>query len=309
MDNKDLQVFLDLAQTLHFGRTAEQQYMSASTLSRVIQRIEQRAGLALLRRNNRSVALTPAGERFVHYARECLAAWRAFEQDMGLGADQLQGTVSLYCSVTASHSLLSTIFSGLRERQPGIEVELHTGDQALSLERVKDGGDDFAIAARPERLDRQLAFYTLATSQLCFIAPARDCAVRQKLAQLQGGDRLDWSALPWVVAERGESRRRLDLWFRAQKIKPSIYAQVSGHEAIVSMVALGCGVGLVPELVLTNSPVFDSIERIPAAYTQSFSGDAKFSGYANFEIGLCALQQRLQEPLMQAVWSNVQSAD
>ena len=302
MDNKDLHIFIDLAQSLHFGRTAAKHYVSPSTLSRVVQRMEQRAGVTLLQRNNRSVALSAAGERFLVYARECLAAWQDFESDMGLGRNSVQGTVSLYCSVTASHSLLSNIFEDLRERQPGIEVELHTGDQALSLARVKDRGDDFAIAARPEQLDRQLAFSTLATSRLLFIAPRRACVLKEKLARLLQAPALDWAQLSWVVAERGESRRRLDQWFRAQKIKPSIYAQVSGHEAIVSMVALGCGVGLVPELVLTNSPVFDSIEIIPDAYTQSFRD------YAEFEIGLCALQQRLHEPLMQAVWSNVQRA-
>ena len=68
------------------------------------------------------------------------------------------------------------------------------------------------------------------------------------------------------------------------------------------MVALGCGVGLVPELVLTSSPVFDSIQIIPSSFTDSFSA------YAEFEIGLCALQPRLSEPLMQAVWNDVQLA-
>jgi LysR family positive regulator for ilvC len=48
---------------------------------------------------------------------------------------------------------------------------------------------------------------------------------------------------------------RIELWFRRHKISnPSIYATVGGHEAMVSMVALGCGVALLPEVVLENSP-------------------------------------------------------
>ena len=37
-------------------------------------------------------------------------------------------------------------------------------------------------------------------------------------------------------------------------LNPMIYATVGGHEAMVSMVALGCGVALLPEVVLENSP-------------------------------------------------------
>jgi hypothetical protein len=42
------------------------------------------------------------------------------------------------------------------------------------------------------------------------------------------------------MADQGPVRRRIELWFRRQKISnPSIYATVGGHEAMVSMVALG----------------------------------------------------------------------
>lgn len=299
MDIKSLAVYADLAQTLHFGRTAEKHYMSPSTLSRLIQRLEDEASVSLFRRSNRKVSLTRAGERYLQFVRETLQAWQAFEGELGIGSEQLHGTVSLYCSVTASHSLLAGLFTDLHERQPGIEIKLHTGDQALSLHQLNEGGDDFAIATRPEKPDRQIAFKTLSSSKLIFIAPKNVCAVREKINRLEQGKAADWSQLPWIIAERGLARSRLDKWFRQQHIKPDIYAQVTGHEAIVSMVGLGCGVGVVPELVLTNSPVFDSIEILEDESTQAFLP------YAEFEIGLCALKQRLSEPLMQAVWDGV----
>ncbi|MBT8138450.1 MAG: HTH-type transcriptional activator IlvY [Gammaproteobacteria bacterium] len=298
MEIKELQIFIDLAQTLHFGRTAEKHFISAPALSRWVQRLEARVGVGLLQRNNRRVALTPAGQRYLQFARECLAAWQSFENDMGISVSNLTGSVSLFCSVTASHSLISGVLSGLRAAQPQIEVDLHTGDQADSIARVLNGRDDFAVAAKPEKLDRQLAFATLARTELKFIAPLGECAPQREIARGRKAGHIDWQGLPWIVAEQGESRRRLDRWFRAQKIKPSIYAQVTGHEAIVSMVALGCGVGLVPELVLASSPVSDSIQIIEDVKS------AKLTPYGEFEIGLCTLQHRLDEPLMRAVWQS-----
>ncbi len=68
-------------------------------------------------------------------------------------------------------------------------------------------------------------------------------------------ERPDWSTVPFIMADQGPVRRRIELWFRRHKISnPSIYATVGGHEAMVSMVALGCGVALLPEVVLENSP-------------------------------------------------------
>ena len=40
----------------------------------------------------------------------------------------------------------------------------------------------------------------------------------------------------------------------------NIYADVSGNEAIIAMVSLGCGIGVVPELVLDQSPLKDSVQ-------------------------------------------------
>jgi LysR family positive regulator for ilvC len=57
MDFRSLQLFKHLATTLHFGDTASAMYVSPSTLSRVIQRLEEECGCELFARDNRSVAL------------------------------------------------------------------------------------------------------------------------------------------------------------------------------------------------------------------------------------------------------------
>ena len=102
---------------------------------------------------------------------------------------------------------------------------------------------------------------------------------------------IPWDKLPLIVAEHGLIRTRLDDWFRAKRIKPHLYAQVSGNEAIVSMVGLGCGVGVVPELVIKNSPLWDKVQLL------------KFRpSLAPLEIGISTLRKRLEDPLVKAFW-------
>lgn len=301
MDTKSLNVFIDLAENLHFSRTSDRHNMSPSTLSRLIQRLEIESGCLLFERSNRSVSLTPAGRRYLDFARKTLSAWQDLQHVNEAQQNQPHGTVSLYCSVTASHSVLNTILSDLRHRQPHIEIKLHTGDQALSLNRLQQGQEDFVIAARPDRLDHQIAFKVLSRSDLVFIAPKAACQVRNQLAAATKNN--DWSNVPWVLAESGLSRGRLDQWFRAQNVNPRIYAQVSGHEAIVSMVALGCGAALVPKLVLTSSPVFDSIEVLTGVSLNQVSIDAQI------EIGMCVMKRRINEILINAAWTGIVAMD
>lgn len=54
------------------------------------------------------------------------------------------------------------------------------------------------------------------------IAPALPCPVRNQVSV----EKPDWSTVPFIMADQGPVRRRIELWFRRQKISnPSIYAR------------------------------------------------------------------------------------
>lgn len=292
MDSKDFQLFSHLAETLHFAQTAELMHMSPSAVSRTIKRIEQELGQRLLERDNRSVRLTPAGQQFRDYAQQSLSQWRRFQASVKQEEAQISGEVSVFCSVTAVYSVLAAILEPFRHRFPDIDIKLHTGDQAEAINRVQSGYEDIAISARPDKLSSRLRFQTLLHSPLLFIYPANSCPVEEVIREcLQLGHQLPWETLPFIFAERGVARARLDQWFRQQGVKPSIYAQVSGNEAIVSMVGLGCGVGMVPEIVLASSPMKDSVKVLDVQ-----------PPLTPFAVGVCALEQRLDSPQVQAFW-------
>ncbi|WP_026874643.1 LysR family transcriptional regulator [Jiangella gansuensis] len=78
---RELQCFLVLAEQLHFGRTAEQLYVSQSRVSQLLRSLERRVGAPLVERTSRRVRLTPLGEDFLTSLRPAYAALaRAFEQ-------------------------------------------------------------------------------------------------------------------------------------------------------------------------------------------------------------------------------------
>lgn len=263
--------------------------VSVSGLSRNIRQLEEEVGALLFDRNNRSVALTAAGLRFRTYAREAVRQWQQVRHEIAEHALLLQGEISLYCSVTASHSILFTLLKRFRRDFSGIEIKLHTGDPELAIGRVVAGNEDLSIAALPDLLPRSVAAIPMTTSPLIFIAPTENDELKLPVHS----SAIEWDKVPLIVSEGGLARSRLNEWFRDRKIKPNIYAQVAGNEAIVSMVSLGLGVGVVPEIVLDNSPLSGSIRVLEVSPVLE-----------PYVVGLCALKKSLRNPLVRAVWES-----
>lgn len=300
MEYRDLSAFMALASELHFGRAAEQVHMTPSTLSRLIRRIEDELGTPLFIRDRRKVELTFAGERFLDYAAEATHHWQKLKVDLTHPDDlDIAGELSLFCSVTASYSVLADILPKVHEFYPKIEIQLRTGDQADSLKRVVAGDDDVAIAALPAELPSGVKFQPIAQSSLIMIAPRAQCDVFTLIEEaLNQKTAPDWSQLPFVVADQGVARQRVEQWWRDLRITPHIYASVTGHEAVVTMVALGFGVALVPSIVVDNSPLKSRLRILDLAQS-----------VAPIEIGLCALSSKLDRPALKAVWDVVDKLD
>jgi LysR family positive regulator for ilvC len=293
MDFKQLEIFVMLSRELHFAHTAKQCHMTPSALTRSIQRLEEELGFTLLIRNNRRVELTLAGQSFANFAEDVLSQWRRVQESLRSQSEILSGQLRIYSSVTASYSVLSVLLSEFRKYYPQVEIQLHTGDQADAIDRVQQGIDDVAVAALPESLPPTILFKTLTFSPLRFIMPADSGVIAEQIEQLRmkKSNVLNVATLPFIVSEQGLARDRLNAWLKTQRITPNIYAQVSGHEAIVSMVALGFGIGVVPEIVIQHSSMRDRIKVIEDAPVLQA-----------FQIGLCALKSRLEHQAVKAFW-------
>ena len=293
MDIKSLQLFLHLSHSLHFSKTAQAKHVSPSTLSRCIQRIEDELGVALLIRDNRSVVLTDAGNIFKVYALKEIELWEALKSELKESNSELEGQINLFCSVTAAYSHLPPILDKFRQLHPKIEIKLNTGDSAIAVDQVLQEQVDFAITAYPDNFPSGLHFKKLAEIPLSIIAPSISCALSPQIDKAH----VNWKNIPFILPEHGAVRRRFDNWFRKFKVgKPHIYATVAGHEALISMVALGCGVGIAPDVVIENSPVRDRVKKL-----------ASESSIQSFDLGICCNKKRLQEQLINAFISCVET--
>ncbi|WP_392562027.1 HTH-type transcriptional activator IlvY [Orbus sturtevantii] len=289
MEIRDLKIFLNLCESNHFGLTAKMMHITPSTLSRIIQRLEESIGQQLFIRDNRSVQITDAGQQLKLFAKQMLLSYQQLQQNLNHSNQQLTGELSIFCSVTAAYSHLPDILDKFRVLYPLVEIKLTTGDAADAVSKIQSNEADLAIAGHPKQLPLSVDFAKLGEIEMVLLIPRLRSAFSDKLHKKQP----DWRNIPFILPEHGPSRHRTDQWFKQNKIQsPKIYATVAGHEAIVSMVALGCGVALLPKVVMENSP-----ERIRERVIEWSS-----SLIEPFDIGICAQKRRLNEKLIASFW-------
>lgn len=285
--------FLHLAETLHFSRSARALHMSASALTRCIQRLEETLGQPLFVRDKRNVSLTRAGEIFREHASAQVAAHKRLVEALAAEQRMPTGELRIACTVTACHSILPKLLSRSRARYPGIHLQLSTSDAAHCLQLLQADEVDLAVVPTPDDADPELRFASLAHTELTFIAPASDKALG-RLAKLGG---THWNGLPVILPRRGLERERIDAWFAVRHVSPEIYAEVDGNEAILAMVSLGCGVGVVPELVRQGSPLRGAIHSVPVEHPPK-----------GFSVALSAKQRNLSRRTMAAFWELARAA-
>jgi len=285
MEIRELEIFLAVADLLHFGRASQVCNLSPSALTRTIQRLEDEVGEPLFLRDNRTVTLSVAGERFREYARQAVKEWEDFRMTVR-GGETVGGSLSIYASITAVYSILPDLLESYRMAYPDVQFELRTGAAEEAVPLVDSGVVDLAVAALPDRHATRIEFLPIVTTPLLFIAPRKEGPF-----SFGGGEDPDLARAPLVLPQSGLSRRRLDKWLREEQIRPNITSEVSGNEAIIAMVRLGCGIGVVPQLVLERSPFRDEISVLERA--------PQLDPYV---VSLCASRRNLRRPSVAAFW-------
>lgn len=285
MDIRNLKLFRHLAGTLHFARTSQACYITPSALTRVIQRLESELGEKLFVRDNRTVELTQAGLSFKKYADDVIQRWDQLSNELS-SEDILDGELTLYCSVTAAYGIFPGIMAQYRKNHPSVRIHLETGDAARALQKLATQDADVVIAAKPDTLPKNLVFKTLSTTPLVFIA-----SLQYPNVVIRKAKEIDWEKTPLIIPGHGLSRDRIDQWLATENFVPKIYSQVAGNEAIIVMVTLGYGIGLVPLLVLEKSPFLNQVKILDETPV-----------LPQFVLGLCTRKKNLSNPRIKALW-------
>ena len=253
MELRHLRYFLAVAEELHFHRAATRLHISQPPLSQQIRALERELGVTLLERNRRRVALTAAGEVFRDDARAILSAVdRASERARNIARGSI-GTLSVGFVGSAMFSpTLPNILREFRATRPEVELVLRELPTVVQLQALVGGELDVGVIRGPipaSEIHPQLELMTIQRERLIAALPAdHPLATRRRLraAELSGET--------FVILARREAPGLFASLTTAMVDAggvPEDVLEVAEMQTIISLVAGGFGVSLVPASVGT----------------------------------------------------------
>ena len=149
MELRDIEIFLTLAEELHFSRTADRLHVTQARVSQSIKKQERQIGGLLFERTSRAVRLTPLGER-LH--RELGAGYRQIMDGVAAAKAAAREPDILTVGTIGPHSwMLSDAVALLRTRSPEIQVRFREIQPPAPLDLLRSGDVDIALLWLPVR--------------------------------------------------------------------------------------------------------------------------------------------------------------
>ena len=221
--------------------------MAQPPLSQQIRRLEAQLGVTLLHRTTRSVDLAPAGEILLVRAREILAAVDRATEDTLRAARGEFGRLAVGFTGSATYALLPQVAAALRGALPGVVLDLR-GEllTPAQVEGLLAGTLDLGLLRPPVR-ERELAVEVVRRERLVAVLP--------RTHRLAGEDTVPLEELAtetFVVYPshfRSVVHDAVEETCEAHGFLPRVALEVSETATLVSFVAAGLGVSLVPESV------------------------------------------------------------
>ena len=144
-----MEIFLTLADELHFGRTAERLHVSTARVSQTIKKLERRIGAPLFERTSRRVELTPIGRRLHDELRPAHQQIQdALDRAMAAGRG-VRGTLRVGFVGAGTAQLVLEVAEEFRAEHPGCEVQFHEKQFGAGLGPLRGGELDMVLAAVP----------------------------------------------------------------------------------------------------------------------------------------------------------------
>ena len=254
MNSRQLQYAILLAQVRNFSQVAEKLSITQPALSKQIGNLEKELGIQLFDRSTVPLTLTPAGEHFIREAQDLLYREDQLLRSMDRYKSGEAGRLTIGISPFRTLYMIPEIVKRVRERFPGIQVNLHeTGSDTIRREAA-EGKYDFAIVNLP--VDESLLdVIPLEPDTLVLAVPNGMLhlvknAPRERLAPI---DLADCGDLPFVVVGQAQEMRQLFDRLCAQvSFHPNIAMEVVGVTTAWAMAHTGIGAALLPLQFITD---------------------------------------------------------
>jgi LysR family transcriptional regulator, hydrogen peroxide-inducible genes activator len=255
MELHQLRYFCAIVDSGSFSRAARQAHVSQPSLSQQIRKLEDELGARLFDRLGRSVRLTELGQTFLPRARAVLHELEAARGDVDQQKDSLGGNITIGAIPTVAPYLLPKHLANFSRKFPQARITVIEEITPVLLERLHAASIDLAVLALPIR-GHEFETFPILTERLLAALPKQHRLARKPSLSLK-----DLRSEPFLLLRDGHCFRdtAVAACDRA-RLHPQVVFESGQFSSLLSMVGVGMGVSLVPEMAVDK--------RSPCAYVR-----------------------------------------
>ncbi|MGB0544715.1 MAG: LysR substrate-binding domain-containing protein [Candidatus Pseudothioglobus sp.] len=164
---KNLQYLVALKKTNHFSNAAKECYVSASTFSAGIAKLENELQVKLVERDNKNVRFTSAGNRIAKQAISVLSELNVLVSSSKL--DFFESEITIGIIPTISTYILPNFLSNLSGQYPKLKVSFREDTSENLLKQLDSASIDFAIFAFPYELPNYIESFQVFSDPIYLI--------------------------------------------------------------------------------------------------------------------------------------------
>lgn len=252
MNLKQLEAFVEVAQSGSFSKAAKKLFLTQPTVSAHIASLEKELDTRLFVRNTKEVALSSEGQKLYTYARQILDLSEKIREEFGRQEDAAPKCVTIAASTIPAEYLLPDILARFNARFPGEQLRILESDSAQVAEQVAEGSVDigFTGTVLEQKYCKYIPFYK---DQLVVIAPNTE---KYRNFQQLGNDIYWLQEENVIMREEGSGTRKeaekqlRHLGIRAERLR--VIASIANQETIKKSVMQGMGVSILSRLAAKN---------------------------------------------------------
>ncbi len=249
MELRQLRYFLDIAETEHLTQSAQNLFVTQSTLSHGLRQLEEELQVQLFERLGRGLRLSHAGVEFRSYATRALK-----EIDAGrMALSELSGLQSGRLTMGAIPTFLNTVVpvtvGAFSRAYPGVAIDVRELRAGPIEEQLRSGELDLGIAFHPTTHAEIETEALFDERMLLVVAPSHLLAKRRTLA-LEALAGVPLALLPRSFA----TRRLVDASLHEAGVEATVRIEMASVESLLVVCRHGDVASIVPERAARLAP-------------------------------------------------------
>lgn len=255
MEIRQLRYFLKVAETLNFSEASRALFITQSTLSQQINKLEQELGVLLFERNSHEVVLTEAGEQLRQYAVRAINSVNDCARHIEDLKNALTGELNIGVTFSFNFIAHEAIMTFLK-KFPGVKLNVSYKPMADLMQMLKRRELDVALAFKPSQSDEHIESRLLFTTNLAVIANESHSVTRRQSVTLD-----ELRAFSLILPAQGlQARNALDRLTAAREISLEVSVEINNVNQLLRIVRESNYVTVLSESTIMHE---DGLKSVP----------------------------------------------